>query len=163
MADPKGWQTTLPEDLGEHTSEMAGEYPVGRVFQRASAAGNGRQAQEGGWTGPLCPVFRPDAFPPPADLHPLGMPSSAVALVPRATHVYRAGVFLCQMGVETGSGHRFWLWCCSRHLECFLLKEGLDELAGAGYSPHVQWEGTGSRRGCSCVAPFVLLCCCFSW
>lgn len=46
----EGWPATLPEELGEHTSEMAGNYPVGRLSRTGSTAGSCRQAQEGGWT-----------------------------------------------------------------------------------------------------------------
>lgn len=93
-------------------------------------------------------------------MHPVGMPSSMVALVLRASCVYRTGVFLCQMRVETGSEHehRFWLQCFSHCLDCVLLKEDLDELAGVGYGPHVQQEA--SCRICSSVSlctPLLLL------
>lgn len=83
-----------------------------------------------------------------------------VALALRATCVYKTGVFLCQMGVETGSEHehRFWLQCCSRCLDCVLLKEDLDELAGVGYVPRA---AGGLLRICSSVCPCVLLC--LSW
>lgn len=88
----------------------------------------------------------------------MGMPSSMVARVLRAACVYRTGVFLCQMGwkqvlnMSTDFG-------CSHCLDCVLLKEDLDELAGVGYGSHVQQEA--SCRVCSSVCPCVLLC--FSW
>lgn len=43
----EGWQTTLPEYLEEHTSEMVGEYPKEGFPEELALAWSCRQAQEG--------------------------------------------------------------------------------------------------------------------
>lgn len=42
----KGWQTTLPEDLGEHTSQMVGECPKGGFPEELALSWSCRQARK---------------------------------------------------------------------------------------------------------------------
>lgn len=75
-----------------------------------------------------------------------------------AAYVYRAGVFLCQMWckqvLNTGADFDCGASC---HLECFLLKEGLDEWAGISLmcSGRV-WAPTETIAACPPCAPLLL-------